>query len=216
MNNRDKLDFNNNQQTSNEIGNEIKPVTNYYSKSEKIEQDRGLDNSGEIKPYKLNWISRIPPIVKNLFIKWWFAGALFYFIGLGIPVKKIGGYLGLIIAIGLAMGLATDLLVYRFFDLINDDKGSMDRYMLTVKRTWYSIFINTIYSLIIAVIVAFLYGVINLIINTVNNYSPTTQTFLAEPILFGVFYALIDLLILTIRNLIFYKKYYPKETKDNV
>ena len=66
----------------------------------------------QFDPYKVDKFSRIPVWIKALFIKFWFAGAVCYFIMFGL---KINDRLDQLVLTGAVLGLIVDVLVNPLF-----------------------------------------------------------------------------------------------------
>ncbi|MDE7380007.1 MAG: hypothetical protein K2N14_03040, partial [Clostridia bacterium] len=61
----------------------------------------------EFDPYKVDKLSRVPAWLKAIFIKFWFAGAVCYFIMMGTGVQDFNA----IIVTGVVLGIVVDVLV---------------------------------------------------------------------------------------------------------
>lgn len=181
-----------------------------------FEQDRGEEiNIKDIKRNKGGWLSKIPIPIKAIFIKFWFAGAIYFFLGWGIAHNTID-QLDIMIALGLVSGLVTDIIVNTFFAVLDDEKNNIKKFIMFPPKKFYSVFVNMLYGTILSVCIAYTYTIINLIIIKVNHLPGNTVTLGAEPLLYGAFFVLYDLFFLTIRNLIFFKKYLSKGETENV
>lgn len=145
-------------------------------------------------------IDKIPSPIKALFIKFWFSGAVCFFIywGLGLYIWDT---LDMVIVLGVAMGMVTDLLVNNAFHFFAITPNSNNKWMMFPKRKFWTFFVNIIYSTIIVIIVAAIYSGINVLLNIVNG--PDNKVFLGvEPVLFGIFYVAVDMLFVGMKNLV--------------
>ncbi len=153
------------------------------------------------KQYKSKgFIDRIPSPIKALFIKFWFNGAVCFFIYWGLGMY-IWDTLDMIVVLGLVMGIVTDVLVNNAFHFFAITPGSNNKWMMFPKRKFWTFFTNMIYGVAVVWIVAWIYNVINILLNMLNGVDG--QIFLGvEPILFGVLYVDVDMLFIGMKNLI--------------
>lgn len=150
------------------------------------------------KQYRSGFLNKIPSWVKALFIKFWFNGAVCFFIlwGLGIYVTNM---LDMIAVLGVVLGIVTDVLVnnaFRFFEVY---EGQNSKWMMFPQKKYWTFFANIFYSFVVLFGVIWLYNIINII---ANNIKGTEGVILigVEPILFGLFYMLIDMCFIGMKN----------------
>jgi hypothetical protein len=158
----------------------------------------------QFDPYKIDKLSRIPTWIKALFIKFWFAGAVCYFIIWGLS-NYISDTLDLIVFTGIVMGLVVDILVNPLFRFMESDKKEYNAYMMfpfPFKAFW-TFFTNIIYYLFVLLCVNYAYTGLNLLINLIAG-SETQFNVYIEPLLFGLFTMLIDMVFIGIKDLIVY------------
>ncbi len=151
----------------------------------------------EIRKYTGKKKHHIPKLVKILFIKFWFKGAacFFFFWGLGTYLESID----LIFVFAVALGILTDILENNFFRFLEKESGEYDRFMMFPKKGIPSFFLNIIYAFIVLTFVRQIYNLIN--IAAMKATGNTEEIFLGvEPILFGLFYLLVDMILITMRN----------------
>ncbi len=168
----------------------------------------------QFDPYKRDWLNRIPAWLKAIFIKWWFAGAVCWFIDIGLGAYLVDG-LDTVVATGLALGLVTDVLVNPLFRFMEADKREYNAYMMfpfPFKAFW-TFFANVIYYFLVMYCVSWCYTGLNALIHLA---SPTTNWYM-EPLLFGVFCVIVDMAFIGIKDLIVYlvKKSAKKESALN-
>ena len=165
--------------------------------SDKTLKPLGIDPG---KKYRSNGLlDRIPAWLKAVFMKFWFNGAVCYFIlwGLGLFITN---FENMIIILALVLGMVTDILVnnaFRFFAVV---EGANDKWMMFPKKKYINLIFNVIYSFAVLLIVVWSYntlnGVINVIVGTEN------QVYVGvEPVLFGLFYVIFDLCFIGMKNL---------------
>ena len=153
------------------------------------------------KKYRSNGlIDRIPSPVKALFIKFWFNGAVCFFIfwGLGMYIPSM---LDMIVIFGAVLGMVTDIFVNNTFHFFAITPGSNNKWMMFPKRKFWTFFANILYSIIVLAIVVYLYTVINLLINTISGTLDQLY-FGVEPVAFGLLYVAVDMVFIGIKNLV--------------
>ena len=160
------------------------------------------------KKYRSSFFDRIPDSVKALFIKFWFNGAVCYFIfwGLGIYVYD---HLDMIVIMSVVLGVINDILVNNILRFIETMPGANDKWMMFPKKKYWTFLTNIIYSFVILNGVVWIYEMIN---NVIVMLSPDAMLGV-EPILFGVFYLLVDVLLVSMTNL---TKTIINDAKDKV
>ena len=150
------------------------------------------------RKYKNSFIDRIPSWVKALFIKFWFNGAVCFFIfwGLGIAIPNMEN---MILVLALVLGMVTDVLVNNIFRFFATVEGANDKWMMFPKKRYLNFFLNIIYAFGILLSVIWLYNVINVVINTIAGTELVVYLGV-EPLLFGIFYMAVDLLFIFMKN----------------
>ena len=153
----------------------------------------------ELRAYRSGSGIKVADWVKMLFIKFWFAAAVCYFF-----IWGLGGFLAseldLLFITGFALGAATDLLtnpVLRFFE---KTKGENARWMMVTRKSYSGLFLNILYGYLVLFLIYTLYNVINLVIISITGMADTVPLGV-EPILFGVFYLGIDLLLIQVKRM---------------
>ena len=152
----------------------------------------------EFDPYKVDKFSRIPAWIKALFVKFWFAGAVCYFIMMGL---KIGNDLDRLVLVGAVMGLIVDVLVNPLFRYMESDRREYNAYMMfpfPFKAFW-TFFTNLIYYIIVIACVNFCYLGLNELINLIKGTEQVIHVGV-EPLLFGVLTVACDMLFIGIKN----------------
>ena len=121
----------------------------------------GKNSSKDFNPYRTDFLARVPVFIKALFVKWWFAGVVCFFVNMGLGVYVAPA--DLIILDGIFLGLIVDVLVNPLFRFMETDKREYNAYMLfpfPLKAYW-TFFTNVLYYVAVAVIVNFIYLFIN-------------------------------------------------------
>ena len=152
------------------------------------------------KKYRSNgFLDKLPAWVKAVFMKFWFNGAVCYFIywGLGLYVSNVENML---LILALVLGMVTDLLVNHAFRFFAVTKGSNDKWMMFPKKKLINLFLNVIYAFVVLIIEVWFYNSLNGVLNAANGTEG--QIFIGvEPILFGLFYVIFDLCFIGMKNL---------------
>ena len=152
-----------------------------------------LTRSGKRKqfdPYRNDFLSKIPVWLKAIFIKFWFAGMVCYFVVSGL---QIGDTLDRVVLTGAVMGLVVDVLVNPLFRYLETDRHEYDAYMLfpfPFKAYW-TFFTNIIYYVLVIFGVSLIYTLIN-----------EVTSLAVESLLFGVFTVAVDMIFIGIKDLI--------------
>ncbi len=137
-----------------------------------------------------SFINSIPEPIKALFIKFWFNGAICFFIywGLGLLVPAFSD---MIVILAIVSGMVNDLLVNNTFHFFSITPGSNNKWMMFPQRKFWTFFANILYAGVVLLGVMTLYAGINLIVFVG-----------VEPILFGLFYTAVDMLFVGMKNLV--------------
>ena len=151
------------------------------------------------KQYRSGFLDRIPFPVKAIFMKFWFNGAVCYFIlwGLGLFVSSLEN---MIIVLAFTLGIVTDILVNNAFRFFSPTPGANNKWMMFPKKKLSNLFLSVIYAFVIVISVVWLYDSINGVLNAIRG--TVDKVYLGvEPIFFGMFYVLIDLAFIGMKNL---------------
>lgn len=150
------------------------------------------------RSFKTGFLDRIPSWLKALFIKFWFNGAVCFFIfwGLGIFIPSMEN---MIIVLAVSLGMVTDILVNNAFRFFATTEGANDKWMMFPKKRYSSFFFNIFYAFGVLLIVIWIYNVINVTVNAIAGTEAVTY-FGVEPIFFGFIFMCVDLLLIKIKN----------------
>ena len=167
--------------------------------------------------YKMGSFSKVPTWLTSLLLKYWAAAAAVFFsviggLDIGLDYSQTGEdfYTSLaadvstIIIIGLALALVMNYIVKPVVHMFNSSKENTHRYLLVNQKGFISFFIALAYNLGLSIILYFItvfLGSKGLILNLFGdtNYG-------IEPFTYGLCYLLVDMVFLTIKNLIVYAK----------
>lgn len=180
---------------------------NYNLKSDAVEELLDAE-SGDVPAYSQEELDRyrgrrglkIPGTVKVLFIKAWFAGAVCFFFLWGLGTY-IGSLLDMLFIMGVALGIVTDLLTNNVIRFIEETEGDNNHWLMYHKKGAVSLFVNILYAFVIIICVYMIYNLINFGLISITGAVDTIPLGV-EPILFGVFCMMADLLFLGAKNLL--------------
>lgn len=183
---------------------ETTPIeANYYDlKTDAIERLLNAKNAPpvsdkEIEKYTSKRKRRVPSWLKVVLIKFWFSGAVCYFVmwGLGLTISG----LDLIAALAIVLGLVNDLMINHVLRHFEPFKGAYDKWIMFPFKKFWTVFLNVIYA---AVILFFIIQTYTLINTLLVGSAETAETVAVgvEPILFGLLFTGFDILFTTIKN----------------
>jgi len=153
-------------------------------------------------PYRIDRFAGIPAPVKAVFIKFWFAGPVFFFIVMGMESLVSIDQLDLVLVLGAGLGLITDLLVNNIFRYMQTDTNDMDVYMVFPKKNMTGFVCNILYGILMSMAISYTYNAINLLA-IANGTVSSDEVFLpTEPLLYGVFFVLYDFSVLGIKYIV--------------
>ena len=166
----------------------------------------GKNSNKQFDPYRHDLLSRIPIFLKAFFVKWWFAGVVFFFVnmGLGIFVPEED----LLLFDGIFLGLFTDVFVNPIFRYMETDRREYNAYMMfpfPFKAYW-TFFTNVLYYVVVVFIVGALVTFIN---EFMFSYS-------IGPMSWALIVLFVDMIFIGIKDLVVHlvKKHKKKETYD--
>ena len=172
---------------------------------EEIEYKRKLQEEKlekELDPYKIDKFARIPMWIIVLVLKWWFAGAIYYFAYMGVLVQTQDGSTEAIIG-GVIFGAILDLLINRIIRFMEREKGANEKYILVTTKKYVSFILNMLYGLFVSFLITYGFGFLVASIAKLFNY---TGNLGMEPILFGILFVLIDFALIKLKRLFKKKK----------
>lgn len=168
--------------------------------AEKIAAEKKTTLNDPAKQYRSGILDRIPAPVKACFVKFWFGGAVCYFIfwGFGLYVADI---FDMIFVLAIILGMVTDMLTNNALRFVETLPGENEKWMMFPKRKFWTFFANIFYAFIVLFCVVWLYEAINGIANTIKGTENLVYIGV-EPILFGMFYLLFDIIFINLKNLL--------------
>lgn len=153
-------------------------------------------------PYKIDLLSRVPVWIKAVFIKFWFAGAVCYFVMFGLSLYIAAD--DLFLFSGLILGLLTDFIVNPIFRMLESDDKEYNNYMMfpfPVKVYW-TFLTNLIYYIAVMFTVSYMYTGLNMLINVIAGTPDHTIAVGVEPLLYGAFCVIADMAFIGIKDLV--------------
>ena len=160
-------------------------------KNKKTEEE--IKQEKEIETYqKPSFFSRIPYGVKAELIKYWFYGALFFFIGMGLSAQ--GEMLALLG--GLIGGVVFDFMYGNILLIIETEKGQHDDYIIYKSKKLYSLIFNILFELAVFLATAYI------CIGIVKLYGKNNIWLFQEPLSQALVALVVDGILLLIKYLI--------------
>lgn len=180
---------------------------NYDLKSDAVETLAGKEGSEaphysqeELARYRSRKGVRIPELVKVLFIKAWFAGAVCYFFFWGLS-NYVGNLIDMLFVVGVAMGIVTDLLTNNVIRFLEKTEGQNSKWIMFPKKGYLSFVWNLLYSFLVLLGVYTLYSAINTALALMTG-DPQAAFLGVEPVLFGLFWMGFDMLFISMKRLL--------------
>ena len=164
--------------------------------SMKIADCTGTEGKGTEKnfnPYRTDFLSRIPAFLKALFVKWWAAGMVCFFVNMGLGTI-ISAPADLMLLDGIVLGLVADVLINPLFHFMETDRREYNDYMMfpfPFKAYW-TFFTNVLYYIGVAVLVNFVYLFINEFMFTLH----------IEPMSWALIVLIVDMAFIGVKDLI--------------
>lgn len=195
-----------------ESSEEKKPLTtNIAEITGEKEKEGGSRKSKEFDPYKRDKLQFLPTWLKAIVLKWWFAGAVCFFIMWGIGLKDEDA----ILLVGVVWGVVVDLLVNPILRMLESDKKEYNAYMMfpfPLKAFW-TFITNIIYYMLVTVMVNLCYLGVNELINLIKGTEGLYYV-AVEPLLFGIFCVIADMVFIGIKDLIVFLVKRSKRKKE--
>ena len=149
----------------------------------------------ELRKYRSRSIRNISDGLKFFLVKWWFAGVVCWFFLIGLGSYGIAP-LDMILIMGLVTGILWDLPVNIFIRL-KAEKKDHSRYMMFPKTGVPAGIMNALYGIVLVFLTAQTYAVIDMALVPDGN----GEILSVGPILFGVFTAGWDWILLKCKKL---------------
>ena len=139
---------------------------------------------------------RIPEAVKVLLIKFWFYGAVCFFVFMGLGTYVVNQWDMLFIG-AVVLGMVTDLLINHFLRFTEKMAGGSRKWMMVTRRGAVGFFMNLMYGFVLMAGVVLFYNLVNMALISVFG---SKQMLGVEPLLFGVFATIADMLLIFMKR----------------
>ena len=141
---------------------------------------------------KKKW--RLPEAVKVVLIKFWFFGAICYFVFMGLGMYLVS-VLDQLVVSGVITGMVMDLLMNHFLRFTEKLPGGSQKWMMVTKRGMAGVLMNLLYGFVLTFAVVTVYNLVNALLSA--GFGAVAKV---EPILFGVFATAVDLLLIFMKR----------------
>ena len=131
----------------------------------------------------------------SLLIRWWAAGAVYFFIGWGTFLGRQQSTIDFVVSLGLVMGVFNIIIVNPALRMMFNIAPKRPAHEDTVSQRISDYLVELIKNIFIAFIVALIYIGINRALIAIFSLSPESAPLPGEPILFGLFYVVVFVLL---------------------
>lgn len=197
---------------------EMRPAAEYYKlKTQAVddlinanEENSPAVSADELEKFGGRKKGKLPEWVKIAFIKFWFPASVFFFIVMGLGLWNP---LDQVLILGIVQGMVTDILTNPLLRMKAKPEGSNDRFMMFPRKRYMTFFFNMIYACALCFLTLCAYALADLGINWLAG-TTGKQYLMGEPITFGLFYMLIDALLIVGKR--FLARHWPGANSHNV
>lgn len=187
---------------------EVEKQSDYYKlKTQAVDDlvNANEENSPEVSEEELRAYRSGPKLkladwVKLVFVKFWFAGAVCFFIVWGLG-SFFADELDQLFVTGIVLGMVTDLLTNNVLRFFEKTPGENRQWIMVNRRGTPGLLLNILYGFVVLALVWGLYNAINLIAAGLTGQADRVVLGV-EPILFGLFSMGFDLLLLWVKGAI--------------
>lgn len=142
---------------------------------------------------------RVPEGLKAVLIKWWFYGAVCFFVFMGLGMYGLA-QLDMLFVAAIVMGMVTDLLINHFLRFTEQLPGGSARWMMVTRRGALGFLMNLLYGFVLMFLVVTVYNAVNTFLFALFDGAAGAPLLNVEPILFGLFATGADMLCVFLRN----------------
>lgn len=154
----------------------------------------------ELKRYRSKEGIHLSDGVKIFLIKLWFAGAVCFFFLWGLGTY-LSSQLDQMFITAVVLGIVTDVLENSILRFMEKTPGENRRWMMVSGKGFFSMVLNIAYAFVLMLCIYGTYYVINSIAAKVQG-DPSMIFLGVEPVFFGIFRAVFDLLLVGLKNLV--------------
>lgn len=159
-------------------------------------------SQAELEKYrsgKVKW--KFPQWLKVLLIKFWFYGAVCFFVFMGLGMY-LTAQLDMLFVAAIVLGMVTDLLINHFLRFTEKLPGGSKRWIMITRRGAAGFFMNLLYGFVLLFLTVTCYQMINTGIAYLYGGAENAPLLGVEPLLFGIFTTAADSLCVGCRNLL--------------
>lgn len=167
-------------------------AVNRLANADKLEIPPEMRSKDPGKQFRSGFLDKIPAVVKSLFIKFWFYGAVCFFIFWGLSITDS---LDALVIMSVVLGLVSDIFIDNILRFIETVPGENAKWMMFPKKRYWTFIANIIYAFPVFFCVRCIYLIINTLCTPIGFYLGV------EPIMFGIFYVCVDLIFVSMKNL---------------
>ena len=183
---------------------EQKTTADYYRLNTKAIDDLAEANeensppvsAAELKKYRSGPKVSMADWVKALLLKFWMAGVVCYFFIWVLSLLSINQWDHLAI-LSISFGLLTNLITNNILRFISKTPGAYDHWMMFPKKGLIYLPLDILYAGVLMYCTVMTYNTLNLLLNGSAEGSAALGV---EPILFGIFVTLWDLLFIRLKH----------------
>ncbi len=184
--------------------NKSTPAVDYYKlKTQAVDDLVTADEKNspqvseeELVKYGARKKKGIPDWLKVCFIKFWFAGAVWFFMAMGLGLSHP---LDQIVIQGLVLGMVTDLLTNTLLRFTAPTDGAHDKWMMFSSKRYITFLLNIPYAMLLTFLALLIYAGIDLVVNLIAG-TQGVKYLMGEPVTFGLFTTLCDLALVGLKN----------------
>lgn len=136
---------------------------------------------------------KLPEKLKVFLIKWWFYGAVCFFVFMGLGLY-LADTLDLYFVAAVVMGMAADLLINRYLRFTEKLPGGSAAHTMVTLRGATGFFCNILYACLLLFLTVTAYGALNALLGALGGYLGV------EPIGFGIIVTGLDSMCLRLKS----------------
>lgn len=156
-------------------------------------------------PYQIDKFSKIPGWVKVTFLKWWVAGAVYYFVGFGL-LFTLTSFIDSVIYLGLLLGIVSEYIVNPVIRWMQKSLPNYEDHIIVLERGVKGLLLNILFGFLFSIIIAMTYVGINSLAIAIFSLEKSRIVLGVEPILYGLFYLAYNILFIKIKHFLFRRK----------
>ena len=148
------------------------------------------------RSHRFKW--RVPEGLKAVLIKWWFYGAVCFFVFMGLGMY-LGNQWDLFFVAAIVMGMVTDLLINHFLRFTEKLPGGNRRWMMVSRRGTVGFILNLAYAFLLLFLVITAYGAVNALLSALSGGQMVLGV---EPLGFGLAVVGADMLCIGVKRML--------------